>query len=142
MKSEGKIQVITAALVILFSYTALSKLIDFEDFHRQLSNQVFENWIAEILWVLLPLTEIVVCVLLVVKRTRLIGLYLSLILMTAFTGYMALVVLNVFDRVPCSCGGVLKSMGFLAHFFFNLFFLILSAFAIRLSNQQSIKGYP
>jgi putative oxidoreductase len=142
MKSEGKIQLITAALVILFSYTALSKLVDFEDFHRQLSNQVFSNWAADILWVLLPLTEIVVCVLLVIKRTRLVGFYISLILMTVFTGYMALVILNIFDRVPCSCGGVLKSMGFPTHFFFNLFFLILSAFAIRLSNQQSIKGYP
>ena len=142
MKSEGKIQLIVAALVILFSYTALSKLVDFENFHRQLSNQVFSNWMADILWIFLPLTEIAVCVLLVIKRSRLIGLYISLILMTAFTGYMGLVVLNIFDRVPCSCGGVLKSMGFTTHFFFNLFFLILSAIAIRLSDQQNIKGYP
>jgi putative oxidoreductase len=142
MKSEEKIQLISSALVILFSYTALSKLADFQDFHRQLLNQVFPNWLADILWILLPLTEISICILLVIKTTRLIGLYLSIILMTAFTVYMALVVLNIFDRVPCSCGGVLKSMGFTAHFFFNLFFLILAVWAFRLSKQQNIKGYP
>lgn len=134
-------QVIAATLIILFFYTASSKLLDIDEFRRQLINQRFPDWcVGPLLW-LIPLMEILVSILLVVGVTRKAGFYGSFILMLLFTGYMGLVILNVFDRVPCSCGGVISSMGFKAHFLFNLFFLDLSIVGIYISNYQK-KGGP
>ena len=129
------VQTITAMLIILFFYTATSKLLDIVEFRRQLSNQSVPDWSVGILLWLIPLTEIIVSLLLIADASRTAGLYGSALLMLIFTGYMGLVLLNVFDRVPCSCGGVLRSMSFQFHFIFNAFFLVLSISAIILQRK-------
>lgn len=128
--------IITTMLIILFFYTAISKLLDLEEFQRQLANQTLPLWsIATLLW-LIPLSEVLVCILLIIPSTRIIGFYGSTVLMILFTGYISLVLLNVFDRVPCSCGGVVRNMKFSEHFLFNLFFLTLSIIGIYISNAK------
>ena len=139
IQKRTTLQLITVLLIVLFMYTAVSKVIDHEEFRKQLANQEIPIWTVPTLQWLLPLSELLVVFLLILPSTRLSGLYSSAILMFVFTGYMGLVVLNVFDRVPCSCGGVLKSMGFTTHFFFNLFFLILSLVAIKLQRRIRIE---
>jgi putative oxidoreductase len=114
--------IITMMLIILFFYTAISKLLDLEEFRKQLVNQTLPQWsFGPLLW-LIPITELLLSFLLITPATRAAGFYGSALLMLLFTGYIGLVLLNVFDRVPCSCGGVIRHMGFKAHFFFNLFF--------------------
>jgi putative oxidoreductase len=131
---------ITAVLTILFFYTAVTKLLDMEEFRRQLANQTLPGWtVAPLLW-LIPLSELLVSILLVFNSTRRIGFYGAAILMLLFTGYVGLVLLNVFGRVPCSCSNLIRNMGFKAHFFFNLFFLTLSIVGIYTSNQQRKGG--
>ena len=139
IQKHTTLQIITVLLIVLFMYTAVSKAIDHEEFRKQLANQEIPIWTVPTLQWLLPLSELLVVLLLLLPSTRLSGLYASAVLMLVFTGYMGLVVLNVFDRVPCSCGGVLKSMGFTTHFFFNLFFLILSLVAIKLQRKNRIE---
>ena len=139
IQKHTTLQIITVLLIVLFMYTAVSKAIDHEEFRKQLANQEIPIWTVPTLQWLLPLSELLVVLLLLLPSTRLSGLYASAVLMLVFTGYMGLVVLNVFDRVPCSCGGVLKSMGFTTHFFFNLFFLILSLAAIKLQRKNRIE---
>jgi hypothetical protein len=56
--------------------------------------------------------------------------------MAAFTGYVGLILVNYFGRVPCSCGGVLKIMGWKTHFVFNLFFLLLTVTGIYITNRE------
>jgi len=129
------VQIITAMLIMLFFYTATSKLSDIGEFRRQLSNQSVPDWSVAILLWLIPLSEILVCLLLIAAASRTAGLYGSALLMLIFTGYMGLVLLNVFDRVPCSCGGVLRSMDFHTHFIFNAVFLVLSISAIILQRK-------
>jgi len=129
------IHMIILLLIILFFYTAISKLSDIDEFRRQLSNQALPGWSVGILLWLIPITEIVVSLLLVAGPTRTVGLYGSALLMLIFTGYMGLVLMNVFDRVPCSCGGVLRNMSFAFHFIFNAFFLLLSLSAIKLQKK-------
>lgn len=136
MGPKDFVRLIAAALVMLFCYTAVSKLYDVEEFRRQLANQELPGWVKGPLVWLIPGSELLFSLLLSFAVTRLAGLYGSAILMAMFTGYMALVYFGYFDRVPCSCGGVLRSMGFGVHLLFNLFFLALSLSGIYLFHQK------
>jgi putative oxidoreductase len=136
MKESRLYHIITAVLLLLFCYTAIAKLMDVEEFRRQLNNQEVPGWSKATLVWLIPGTELLVSFLLLIPATRIIGFYGSAALMTLFTGYMTLVVLEYFDRVPCSCGGVLRSMSFPVHLVFNLFFLSLSIAAIYMFHSK------
>jgi putative oxidoreductase len=137
MKTNRLQHIITALLILLFCYTAISKLMDIEEFQRQLNNQEVPQWSKAALVWLIPCSELIVSFLLLIPTTRIVGFYGSAALMTLFTGYMALVVFGYFDRVPCSCGGVLRSMSFTAHLVFNLFFLALSIGGIYMFHSKS-----
>ena len=121
---------IAALFVILFAYTDISKIIDLETFEWQMLNQPLPRWINRILIWFIPTVEIIIVFLLVFKRTQWYGLASSALLMIAFTIYVAAVVLHFFDRVPCSCGGVLRSMSWEGHLVFNLFFTVLSGVGV------------
>ncbi|MGY0036284.1 MauE/DoxX family redox-associated membrane protein [Pedobacter sp. NJ-S-72] len=66
MKKPLIIEVICGSLVLLFAYTAFSKLADFEDFQRQLSMQVFPPFVVEVLLYLIPGIELVAVILIIV----------------------------------------------------------------------------
>ncbi|WP_316824729.1 MauE/DoxX family redox-associated membrane protein [Pedobacter miscanthi] len=117
-------------LVLLFVYAAFSKLFTFSDFDQQLHNQSFPGWLADFLLYFLIPAEIITALLLCYKRTMLSGLLISVGLMLAFTTYIAMVMLHFWDRVPCSCGGILSQMGWTAHLIFNSIFLILNLIAL------------
>lgn len=123
-------------LIILFMYTAVSKLSEFEQFQKQMELQTLPVWLQRGLIWSLPTIEIITGLLLAFVRTRMIGFYSSAILMTLFTGYVALVLLNFFGKVPCSCGGVIKAMGWEQHLAFNVFFLLLSFLGIHKLNGE------
>ncbi len=50
--------------------------------------------------------------------------------MASFTVYIGLVLTGLFGRVPCSCGGVLSSLGWEAHFLFNVCILALAVIGV------------
>ncbi|MGY3212455.1 MauE/DoxX family redox-associated membrane protein [Mucilaginibacter sp. HD30] len=121
-------ELIIFLLVLLWIYTASSKLMDFHHFKAQMHNQTLPRYLADILIYTLPPVEILAALLLVFQATRQAGFYLSALLMLLFTAYIGLVLLNYFGRVPCSCGGVLRMMNWKQHFLFNLFFLLLTVY--------------
>ena len=122
-------------LVFLFAYTAVSKVYDWQGTRMAMYNQIFPNWMAEALLYVLPLTEIGLAVLLLVPSRRKLGLLLSVVLLSLFTGYVAVVWLGFTARVPCSCGGVLSSLGWGAHLVFNLVCLGVSCTGYWLSTH-------
>jgi putative oxidoreductase len=128
--------IIPALIILLFIYTAVSKLVDFDQFKAQMYNQTLPHEVATVLIWTLPGVEILGAMLLAFERTRLIGFYLSSILMFLFTGYISLVLLDFFSRIPCSCGGVIKSLDWKTHLVFNLFFLLLSILGIFIINRE------
>jgi len=136
MKTSALLQVISAMLILLFVYTAVSKLLDFEQFKVQMYNQTLPRQVSTILIWLLPEIELLAASFLFFETTRSYGLYFSFILMFLFTGYIALVLLNYFGRVPCSCGGVIKTFGWQMHLIFNSFFLLLSLSGIYITNRE------
>lgn len=136
MIRQPALTIITALLIILFSYTAISKLIAFQVFNAQLAMQPLPAWSIWPLALLIPVSELATTALLLIKLTRLWGLYMSATLMAGFTTYMALVIADFFGKTPCSCGGVLQQMGFQAHLIFNLFFLTISLIGIYIIHQM------
>jgi hypothetical protein len=129
MKKNQIVSIISSLLIALFLYAALSKLRDYDTFKFQLSRSPFINRFADITAWSLPLGEIAVSATLLFHKSRLLGLYASLFLMTMFTAYIYSM-MNYSYYVPCSCGGVLSHMGWHTHLYFNLAFVGLSIVGI------------
>ncbi len=134
------LEVITSLLLILFLYTALSKFLDFDGFTYDMNNQPFPNELTPLLVWLVPGSEIAITATLIFKVSRMAGLIASAILMGMFTLYTALVLSNVFQYVPCSCGGVIKHLTWTQHLAFNIFFLTISVIGIYLEKENRSKA--
>ena len=123
---------ICGLLILLFTYASMTKLLDFKSFYGQMNAQPMPNWMTPYLVWIVPGVELLIVGALIVERTRKIGLWAALFIMSIFTVYVALAVFKVFERVPCSCGGVLKGLGWTQHLYFNIFFTALAAWGIYL----------
>jgi uncharacterized membrane protein YphA (DoxX/SURF4 family) len=122
-------EIITALLVLLFMYAAVSKLIDYSIFKKQLEKSPLLSQIAPLLAIVIPAAELFISVLLLQNKTRLKGLYASFCLMMAFTIYL-IGMLNFSKVIPCSCGGIIRALSWKEHVIFNLAFIFLSVAGI------------
>lgn len=138
MKKQILIEIIVVLLVIMFLYASFSKYADFQNFIYAMHNQPFPGWFENILVVVIPPVEIAISILLMIKKTRMIGLTGATVLMTFFTLYVGAVIANFFPYVPCSCGGILSRLDWSDHFIFNLFFLGLSLLGLYLNSYSKI----
>lgn len=137
MKNKAfAIRFIAAIFIFLFTYTALSKLFDFTSFKNVLHQSPLIGKMNLIVAWALPLAELATSALLFFPRTRLAGLYGSLLLMILFTMYLGYMILFT-PNLPCSCGGVLRQLTWRQHVWFNLFFTGLAAFSIWLTRQKT-----
>lgn len=127
--------IISAAIMLLLLYTALSKLWDYQLFRSALAASPLLKPVSGVIAWLLPVTELLVAVLLFIPAFRLKGLRAALILITVFTLYLIYMVSFTPD-LPCNCGGVLKWLTWKAHIFFNLFFILLSVMGIFLHKKR------
>jgi len=131
--------IISGLLVLLFTYAAISKLIDRQHFQEVLAQMLLIKYVAGFISFALPVTELAVCALLFMPGTRLLGLYASFGLMVVFTLYISFMILFA-PHLPCSCGGVLEQLSWIQHLVFNVVFIALSATAIKLyqSNKNIV----
>jgi putative oxidoreductase len=120
-----RVRIISALLVLLFVYAAASKLLFIKGFTNQMLNQPLPVWLSRSLVWMLPAAELYTAGLLAFRTTRRTGLYMSLGLMMAFTGYVMLVLSKAFERIPCSCGGIISQFSWPAHLALNLVTLML-----------------
>ena len=138
MRRKIIIEIISSLLILLFLYASFSKWLAFKSFVGDMNNQPFPNWMTPWLVWSIPSIEVLIVLLLIFDRTRLPGLYASLVLMLAFTIYTTAVLLHAFKYVPCSCGGVIRKLTWPQHLVFNLFFVgITVAGIIMLKRIQS-----
>jgi hypothetical protein len=140
MKKNFIIEIISGLLILLFVYTGLSKLLDYNSFHLQLSRSPFITAFADQVAWALPAGEILVALTLVFRKTRLLGLYASLFLMTMFTAYIY-AMLNYSYDLPCSCGGIISKMTWDQHLWFNTGFVALSIAGILLQSKLNTQQY-
>ncbi|WP_251040679.1 MauE/DoxX family redox-associated membrane protein [Chryseobacterium sp. ISL-6] len=121
--------------ILLFCYASISKILDFENFQVQIAQSPLLSAYAGFASYGVIIMELIIVVFLTIPKIRLIGLYASLGIMTAFTVYIYLI-LNYSDFVPCSCGGILEKMGWTEHLIFNIICIVLSAVNIIIIEKQ------
>jgi len=131
VKSNVIVNIINSLYIILFLYAATSKLIEYDKSELQMLQSPLITDFAHILVWLVPTVEIIVAILLMIEKTSLLGMYASFTLMSAFTVYI-ICILNFSPSIPCSCGGILNSLGWTEHLVFNIIFIIMSLIAIML----------
>jgi hypothetical protein len=130
------INLVAALFILLFTYTALSKFLDFRNFQYTLGKSpLVGRYHTMIAWAL-PVGELITSVLLFMPRTKLAGLHVSLLLMSVFTLYIAYM-LAFAPHLPCSCGGVIRWMNWKQHLVFNLFFTGLAGAGIYIHKNDS-----
>lgn len=134
-------EVICLLFVLLFVYAAASKLMDFQHFRIELGQSPLLSAFAQWLAVLVPLAEFMICLLLIVPKYRLVGLFSAYGLMVMFTVYI-FIILNYTSFVPCSCGGVLEKLDWKSHMIFNLVFVFLGVLGIIFySSSTKVKSH-
>jgi len=84
---------------------------------------------------LLPLSELVLIVLLILPGTRLLGMYASLFMLVLFTLYVGGAVFHIYDRHPCACGGLFNNLGWHRHFKVNIFLTLIALVGVILMEQ-------
>jgi uncharacterized membrane protein YphA (DoxX/SURF4 family) len=132
------VEIITSLFIILFIYTGLNKMMDFSNFKFQLGRSPFIQSMSGFLAFALPLGEILASLALIIRKTRLLGLYASFTLMCLFTGYIWIMLHYAYD-LPCSCGGILAALSWHDHLLFNSAFTILGMIGVLLQNDLENK---
>ncbi|HEY3404719.1 MAG TPA: MauE/DoxX family redox-associated membrane protein [Ohtaekwangia sp.] len=135
MKRYIVIEIIACACMILFIYAAVIKLLDYEKFRVDIGQSPMLSPFAPTLSVVVPVAELLIVMLLMVVRTRLLGLCAFLAMMVMFTTYIVLAS-RFSDYVPCSCGGIIGQLGWTAHLIFNLVFVLFALTAILLCSKE------
>lgn len=132
MSTYPFIIIISGFLVILWVYSALSKLCYMTAFKHAMMSQVFPKWAGRILIYTLPATELAVAALLIFNKTRLFAMYASFFMMFAFTLYIAGAVFKFYSRYPCACGGLFSRLGWKKHFKVNIFLTLIALAGVLL----------
>ena len=132
MTTHSFVIIFSGLLIVLWVYSAVSKLADFVKFRHSMLAQIFPRWMSKILLYLLPLTELSIAVLLFIPGTRLLGMYASLVLMFMFTLYVGGAVFRVYDRYPCACGGLFTKLGWHQHFKVNIGLTVVALIGVLL----------
>src|SRR5690606_41640149 len=127
--------------ILLFMYTAVSKLLEYDKFvfqMRRVPLHFIQSW-APFIGRAIPLVELVLVGLLFIVRTRYWGLICSLLLMVSFEIYilwMKILEMQTGIRLPCSCGGIISKMNWTEHLLFNAVFVFLLALSLYYERKK------
>lgn len=122
--------------ILLFGYAGTNKLIYFKANIVAMEKQPFNKELAHILAYVVPISEVIVVILLLLPTTRKLGLYIFTLMMVSFAGYIGLVLAGAYKYIPCSCGGIFREMGWTSHLIMNIAFVIGGIWAIYLSRKN------
>ena len=115
----------------LFLYTAYAKIADHHRFLEGLTRVHLISSFAELISFVVPVVEILVALLLLIPQAAKIGLYGFIAVMFSFTVYI--ISAMIWEKnLPCHCGGAIEKLSWSQHIWFNLVFMILAIFALRL----------
>lgn len=124
-------QIAVFLLVTLWTYTAASELVSFDAFQLQMYGLAPPHGLVTILVWSLPLLKLITASLLIFHQTRIWGLLCSLLLLTCFTTYAAMIVMQLFGQEPPTLVVVYRGLSWNACFYIHLFFVLLSLLAIK-----------
>jgi len=133
------LKIIAVLLLALWIPTSLDKLMNFDRFKADIGRQPLNESLLTTLAYILPFIEISIVIWLVVRSSRWVGYGLSSLLMVAFTGFVWLAWQKAWPKLPCGCGKLISTISWQQHFWFNLFFLIISILGLLLTIRQRKK---
>ena len=138
MKREVILDIITYLFFLLFLYTGIMKLIEHFPFYSALMKSRLLYRFTPILEWMIPITELLVAVCLLIPKTRRIALFSTSFLMGIFTIYVGYTAFFMTGRErPCTCGGIIEEMSWRWHFYFNSCFTILAIVGLWLDRNRS-----
>ncbi|MBT1688294.1 MauE/DoxX family redox-associated membrane protein [Dawidia soli] len=136
MKAINLLDIIVFSFVILFIYAATNKLATYDLFVAQLGKSpLIMNYAPSIAW-MIPTLELILAIALLIRKLLLAALFGCFTLMLTFTLYIGFII-NFSPYVPCSCGGILNSLGWTEHMLFNIIFIVLAVLGIGLHAKQA-----
>ena len=119
----------------LYMFTGVGKLINIESFTKGLHKTPYIQQHASLMGLCVPLLEILLALMLIIPgRIQRIALWVSTLLMLAFTIFIAWM-MKYHPNQLCHCGKAIEKMGWHTHLVFNLIWLALGACAIRYHNK-------
>lgn len=122
-------EIVSAIFIILFTYTAINKIIDYPTFRIALvQSPVLEHY-ADFTAIAVPVVELAIVAMLVVAATRKAGLCACFVLMIVFTLYITCLMLFA-SSMPCNCGGILKALSWKSHLVVNILLVCLAGWAL------------
>lgn len=131
------IEIIAALFVLLFVYTAISKLVEHRLFVNVLKQLPLLSHFSQLVSLVIPVIELLTASLLFLPASRKSGFTVSFILMIIFTCYIAYIILFE-SNLPCSCGGVIAKLTWLQHLIFNILFSLLAFVARHLYKKEQL----
>lgn len=131
------------SLMLLFSYTAISKLLEQDTFifQMKLSPLTLMKTLAPMLAWLLPFTELTVVCLLFSERYRRVGLWYSIVLFSIFEIYIAGMLISK-QHLPCTCGGIISMLSWKGHLVFNAAFIVSAYLTLVLDKPNPKSMHP
>lgn len=131
------IDICIAMIVLLFAYTAVSKLLDYQRFvfQMRLAPLPLMRTIAPVLGIVMPVIELMIVLGLLFKLFRLKALYATVALLAAFEVYITGMMLTG-RHLPCTCGGIISEMGWGQHLLFNAVFIAIALWPIFKIRQR------
>jgi hypothetical protein len=130
------VEIASSLLILLFLYTAINKTLDISSTESVLKKTPwFLNFASETAYGVIGM-EYVAALFLFIPRTRRVGFFISLALMTAFIAYIIYMKIFIPD-LPCSCGGVISTLTWTQHLLLNIFFALLAAIGIVLTLKRN-----
>jgi putative oxidoreductase len=145
MKKDILHYFVNTLFLILFLYTALSKLLDYDKFVFQLRLAPVNLMIywAPIIALVLPLIELGISVGLIFgfyyDKIRNKAIMAGIILLVVFEVYITSLLL-IGSHLPCTCGGIISKMSWRMHLLFNAAFIIFGLISYLTSDQNLPEG--
>lgn len=140
MRHKCLVEILSSLLILLFVYTAVNKMIGFSSFKTVLTQSPLIGSFAAVIAWFLPLVELGIASLLFFGSTRKAGFYAAVSLLILFTGYIGYMLLFS-NRLPCSCGGVLKLLSWRVHLLFNVVWILFAMVGLRLMEGMQSGKY-
>lgn len=139
MRKQVSFNTGVALLILLYSYTAISKLLDQYRFVFQMKLSPFSlvSGFAQTWGWIVPAAELVIVFMLCIEKLQKYGLYCSLALLVLFETYIAGLLMAGL-KLPCACGGVIALMSWKMHVAFNAVFIMINITTIRLQSRDAI----
>lgn len=125
MKTSQKTVFNTVSLIftVLLSWAVAGKAFDFKNFCSQLEHALGCEGSGQAAALIIIALQLLNIVLLCFGRTRLLGLWLTLGMMTVFTGYTAALIMYS-TNLPCTCIGFIGNMNWNGNLILNITLMI------------------